>query len=93
MRELDVDLGGLVHYVDHGGQGSPLVLLHGLGGSRLNWMAVAPLLARSHRVFALEYIGHGLTPLAGRKANLAGHRRVAAVLTYLRDSPRTTMPD
>jgi pimeloyl-ACP methyl ester carboxylesterase len=76
MREVDVDLGGPVHYVDHGGHGSPLVLLHGLGGSRLNWMAVAPGLAEKHRVYALEYIGHGLTPLAGRKANLAGHRRV-----------------
>lgn len=73
---MDVDLGGPVHYADHGGEGSPLVLLHGLGGSRLNWMAVAPGLARQHRVYALEYIGHGLTPLAGRKANLAGHRRV-----------------
>jgi pimeloyl-ACP methyl ester carboxylesterase len=52
------------------------VLLHGLGGSRLNWMAVAPGLAGEHRVYALEYLGHGLTPLAGRKANLAGHRRV-----------------
>jgi pimeloyl-ACP methyl ester carboxylesterase len=76
MLELDVDLGGPVHYVDHGGEGSPLVLLHGLGGSRLNWMAVAPGLAQRHRVYALEYIGHGLTPRAGRKANLAGHRRV-----------------
>lgn len=76
MRELDIDLGGPVHYRDQGGEGSPLVLLHGLGGSRLNWMAVAPGLARQHRVYALEYLGHGLTPLAGRKANLAGHRRV-----------------
>jgi pimeloyl-ACP methyl ester carboxylesterase len=39
-------------------------------------MAVAPGLAREHRVYALEYLGHGLTPMAGRKANLAGHRRV-----------------
>ncbi len=76
IRELDVDLGGPVHYADYGGQGSPLVLLHGLGGSRLNWMAVGPALAASHRVFALEYLGHGLTPLAGRKANLAGHRQL-----------------
>ena len=76
MREVDVDLGGPVHYADHGGQGTPLVLVHGLGGSRLNWMAVAPALAESHRVYALEYIGHGRTPLAGRKANLAGHLQV-----------------
>ncbi len=76
IRELDVDLGGPVHYADYGGRGSPLVLIHGLGGSRLNWMAVGPALAASHRVFALEYLGHGLTPLAGRKANLAGHRQL-----------------
>jgi pimeloyl-ACP methyl ester carboxylesterase len=74
MRELDVDLGGPVHYADYGGQGTPIVMIHGLSGSRLNWMAVGPRLAERHRVFAVEFIGHGLTPMAGRKANLANHR-------------------
>lgn len=76
MRELDVDLGGPVHYADFGGHGKPIVLIHGLAGSRLNWLAVAPDLAQDHRVFALDLIGHGLTPLAGRKATLANHRRM-----------------
>jgi pimeloyl-ACP methyl ester carboxylesterase len=76
VRELDVDLDGPVHYADHGGQGSPIVLIHGLTGSRLNWLAVAPRLAEDHRVYALELIGHGLTPRAGRKATLANHRRL-----------------
>ena len=76
MKELDVDLDGPVHYADFGGHGRPIVLIHGLAGSRLNWLTVAPDLARDHRVYALDLIGHGLTPLAGRKATLANHRRV-----------------
>jgi len=76
VKELDVDLGGPVHYADFGGSGKPVVLVHGLAGSRLNWLAVAPALAADHRVFALDLIGHGLTPRAGRKATLANHRRV-----------------
>jgi pimeloyl-ACP methyl ester carboxylesterase len=75
-REVDVDLGGPVHYADFGGQGSPIVMIHGLGGSRLNWLAVAPGLAEQHRVYALDLIGHGLTARAGRKATLANHRRI-----------------
>jgi len=36
------DLGGPVHWVDFGGQdGTPIVLVHGLGGSHLNWVRVA----------------------------------------------------
>lgn len=65
-----IDLGGPVHYVDHGGDGPPLVLVHGLGGSHVNWCAVAPALARKHRVFALDLPGFGRTPLGGRSTRL-----------------------
>jgi len=74
VLELDVDLDGQVHYADFGGHGKPIVLIHGLGGSRLNWLAVAPGLAEDNRVYAIDLIGHGLTPRAGRKATLANHR-------------------
>jgi len=57
MRELDVELNGPVHYADFGGQGKPILLIHGLAGSRLNWLSVAPALAEDHRVFALDLIG------------------------------------
>jgi pimeloyl-ACP methyl ester carboxylesterase len=76
MKELDVDVDGQVHYADFGGHGKPVVLIHGLGGSRLNWLAVAPAMAEDHRVYAIDLIGHGLTPRAGRKATLANHRRL-----------------
>ena len=41
------DLDGPVHYVEWDGPpGRTLVLVHGLGGSLLSWLAVAPGLAR-----------------------------------------------
>ena len=42
----------------------PIVLVHGLGGAAGNWIELAPLLARRHRVLVPELPGHGLsTPL------------------------------
>ncbi|MGW2310726.1 alpha/beta fold hydrolase [Actinomadura luteofluorescens] len=46
---------------DHGGSGSPVLLLHGLGGTLLHWDAVAPLLTGAHRVVAMDLRGHGLS--------------------------------
>ncbi|TDC52536.1 alpha/beta hydrolase [Actinomadura sp. KC345] len=46
---------------DHGGDGSPVVLLHGLGGTLLHWDEVAPLLTGAHRVLAMDLRGHGLS--------------------------------
>ena len=42
MRHKTADLDGPVHYLDFGGTGKPLLMVHGLGGSALNWMAVVP---------------------------------------------------
>jgi pimeloyl-ACP methyl ester carboxylesterase len=42
-----------------GGDGPPLVLLHGLGGAASNWIELAPELAREHRVIAVDLPGHG----------------------------------
>ncbi len=42
-----------------GGDGTPLVLVHGLGGTIENWRALAPALARSHRVLVPDLPGHG----------------------------------
>jgi pimeloyl-ACP methyl ester carboxylesterase len=65
-----VDLAGPVHYLDFGGTGPTMVLVHGLGGSALNWMAVGPALARRARVLALDLIGFGRTPPAGRPVTI-----------------------
>ncbi len=49
------------HYLDWGGDGPPLVLLHGLASNAHIWDRVAPLLARRFRVVALDQRNHGLT--------------------------------
>ncbi len=69
-----VDLDGPVHYADHGGGGPPMLLVHGLGGSHLNWEDVAGRFAAGHRVYAPDLLGFGLTPPAGRGAHLQAQR-------------------
>jgi pimeloyl-ACP methyl ester carboxylesterase len=73
-----VDLGGAVHYVDFGGAaGAPrVVLVHGLGGSHLNWCLLAPRLAANARVLAVDLVGFGRTHPEGRAATV----QTAAVL-------------
>ncbi len=75
-RSAWIDLGGPVHYLDFGGraQGPLIVCVHGLGGSGLNWAAIAPLLTRRCRLIAPDLAGHGLTQSLGRGANVAANR-------------------
>jgi pimeloyl-ACP methyl ester carboxylesterase len=60
----------VVHYVDFGGQGRTIVLVHGLGGSHANWLAVAPALASFGRVVAIDLPGFGLSPRDPRGTSL-----------------------
>src|SRR3954451_16528420 len=64
-----VALGGPVHYIDFGGpeDGPTVVLVHGLGGSHLNWDLLAPLLRPHARVLALDRPGVGLTTPGDRR--------------------------
>jgi pimeloyl-ACP methyl ester carboxylesterase len=71
-----INLNGPVHYADYGGFGPPMVLVHGLGGSHLNWLHVANRLAQRHRVMAVDLAGFGLTPPAGRKATVRANQRL-----------------
>ncbi len=49
--------------MDHGGEGAPIVLVHGLGGSTVNWDAVGSRFARFGRTVALDLPGFGLSPV------------------------------
>jgi pimeloyl-ACP methyl ester carboxylesterase len=43
-------------------------MVHGLGGSALNWMAVGPEVAKRYHAMALDLAGFGQTPLFNRSA-------------------------
>jgi pimeloyl-ACP methyl ester carboxylesterase len=76
MEHLSVNLHGPVHYVDFGGSGQTVVLVHGLGGATVNWGASAPLLAEHAHVLAVDLAGFGRTPLAGRHSSIDGNRHL-----------------
>lgn len=48
-----------------GGEGPPVVLLHGQGEFGATWSRVIPDLARTHRVLAPDLPGHGASELEG----------------------------
>jgi pimeloyl-ACP methyl ester carboxylesterase len=64
-----------------GGEGPPLLLVHGLGGAASNWTELVPLLAAHHRLLVPDLPGHGgstalpavsgLEPFADRVALVA----------------------
>ena len=55
-----VDIGGVsLHYLDWGGDGPPLVMLHGLTGHAHTWDHTAAALSDRYRVLALDQRGHG----------------------------------
>ena len=92
MRHKVVDVGGPVHYIDFGGDGTPLVMVHGLGGNALNWMDVGPSLAAHHRAVALDLAGFGETPLFNRSAAVGANAElVAGFVRELFDEPAVLM--
>ena len=53
--------GARMHYVTRGDAGSPVILIHGLMDSALNWSKNIDALAESHRVWAIDLIGFGFS--------------------------------
>jgi pimeloyl-ACP methyl ester carboxylesterase len=86
-RSLDLD-GRRVTYLG-GGDGPPLVLVHGLGGSATNWCELAPLLLPGHRLVIPNLPGHARSDrLAAPAAGLEPYAEtVAAVMEHERMVP------
>jgi len=72
------DLDGPVHHVDFGGPADAprIVLVHGLGGSHLNWCLLAPKLVERYRVVAVDLAGFGLTNPEGRDTTVPANTRL-----------------
>ena len=62
VQDKQVELRGLnLHFRDWGGEGPPLVLLHGLASNCRIWDLAAPKLTDRFSVYALDQRGHGKT--------------------------------
>lgn len=77
LADLGPDL-PTVHYVtfedpDRADAHTPVVLVHGLGGSHLNWVLLAPLLRRHGRVYAVDLAGFGLTRASERESTVTAN--------------------
>jgi len=53
------------------GEGSPLIILHGLYGSSDNWLNIAKILADRHTVYLLDQRNHGRSPHSDTHTYLA----------------------
>ncbi len=93
-RSRWADVGGPVRYLDFGGprRAPLLVCVHGLGGSAVNWLALAPLLTGRYRVLAPDLAGHGLTRSACRGTDVpANVRLLEGFLDQVADGPAVLM--
>jgi pimeloyl-ACP methyl ester carboxylesterase len=59
LEERFAELKGVRMRYFVGGEGPPLVLVHGLGGAASNWSELAGLLIRRHRLLVPDLPGHG----------------------------------
>jgi pimeloyl-ACP methyl ester carboxylesterase len=75
-------LDGPVHWIEFGPgptnprPGPPVVFVHGLGGSHLNWCLIGPQLAAGRRAVALDLHGFGLTPGTRRNSTVESNARL-----------------
>jgi pimeloyl-ACP methyl ester carboxylesterase len=86
-RGYVTELDGPVHWIEFGSgagapgpsrpePGAPIVFVHGLGGSHLNWCLVGPQLTAGRRAVALDLHGFGLTPGTRATATVRANRRL-----------------
>ena len=80
LWERRVDPAGIPTAVLEGGEGAPLVLLHGQGEFAATWMRVLPGLLASHHVVAPDLPGHGASSAGDRDL---GRERMVSWLAEL----------
>jgi pimeloyl-ACP methyl ester carboxylesterase len=81
------DIDGPVHWIEfapgNSPDGTPVVFVHGLGGSHLNWCLVGPGLADGRRAVALDLHGFGLTP--GNRTTATVQRNTRLLDRFVRE--------
>lgn len=72
VTELRLDLAGVCTSVLEGGEGPPIVLLHGQGGFATHWVQVIPHLVGSHRVVVPDLPGLGQSDVRAGRLDVPG---------------------
>jgi magnesium chelatase accessory protein len=54
-------------HVQEAGDGDLILMIHGAGGATQSWRGLFPILAKSHRVVAVDLPGQGFTQLGARQ--------------------------
>ena len=63
--------GCTLHYEEYG-HGTPVLLIHGLGSSTLDWEMQIPALSAQHRVIIMDMRGHGRSDKPRQRYSIAG---------------------
>ena len=72
LRTVELSHSTRVNYVEMG-EGPPVLLIHGLGGAWQNWLENIPVLARKHRVIAIDLPGFGDSPMPKWTVNIRNY--------------------
>ncbi len=67
VTERRLPLAGISTAVLEGGDGPPVVLLHGPMANATHWMGIIPGLATTHRVIVPDLPGHGSSEVSGER--------------------------
>ncbi len=67
VKEQQITAGGISTAYLEGGEGTPMILLHGPGESSAWWLRVIPLLVKKFKVIMPDLPGHGSSGSAGKK--------------------------
>ncbi|MEK1940409.1 MAG: alpha/beta hydrolase, partial [Pseudomonas sp.] len=76
-----------LHFEEYG-SGQPLILVHGLGSSTLDWEYQVPQLSKHYRVISLDVRGHGRSDKPREKYSIQGFAEdVVALIEHLKLPP------
>ena len=59
LDHVEVDAGGVKLSVFVAGRGDPVLLLHGLGATKITWTPVMTALSKRYRIIVPDLLGHG----------------------------------
>ena len=79
-----IDIDGLNFHARSGGSGPPLLCLHGYPQTHACWHKIAPALAKSNTVVAMDMRGYGQSSAPASNADHAAYSKRTMALTQLR---------